>query len=203
MKPRTLVVGAISLWVILVIVGAIDLLARAAAPASPAEVSADAASERHASFEALADPLTPSRLSIPKLGIDTMVEPVGLNARGNMTVPSTYRTVSWYRPGAKAGAAGNTVIAGHLDNSLGLPGVFERLHILSVGDTLAIEDARGESLVYNIVSMTVYDLEKAPAEEIFSTDGPSRLVLITCNGAWDKDKKSYDKRLVVVARLHQ
>lgn len=201
MKRKRFVVGtALALWVLFATIGAVDFFARTMTPVPPVEVSADVTSERHTSFEQLAEPLTPSRLSIPKLGVDTPVEPVGVNARGNMTVPSTYQTVSWYRPGAKAGAAGNTVIAGHLDNSLGLPGVFERLHTLSVGDTVAVEDAAGRSLPYSITSMTVYETGEAPAAEVFATEGPSQLVLITCNGAWDHEKKSYDKRLVVVAK---
>lgn len=209
MNKAFLISGAVTLWVVFAVIGAIDLIGgfgatdASSGALSRGRVSQVAAQEPERAapvFTPLADPLTPARLIIPKLGIDATVEPVGLNIKGNMTVPSTYHTVSWYRPGSKAGASGNAVIAGHLDNSLGMPGIFERLHTLSVGDTIHVEDAKDRSLPYRVVSLSVYDVEDAPAANIFSTEGPSQLVLITCNGAWDHEKKSYDKRLVVVAK---
>lgn len=199
---RRIIVTAVGLWIVFAAIGAVDLLAtslESASEAAPAISSADVRGNI-ASTGVFTEPLTPARLMIPRLGIDTTVEAVGKNARGNMTVPSTYQTVSWYRPGSRPGESGNAVVAGHLDNSLGLPGVFEQLHTLSLGDTVAVQGSDGKKLLYEVTSMTVYATEGAPAEDIFRTEGPSQLVLITCNGAWDHEKKSYDKRLVVVAR---
>lgn len=144
--------------------------------------------------------IIPERLVIPSLGIDAPVEHVGVNAKGNMATPSGYERVAWYKDGTLPGDIGNAVIAGHLDNSLGFPGVFESLNRLSLGERIEVVGKDGERVAFVVKRMTVYDAAKAPAQEIFGGDGvSSQLVLITCNGAWDNAQKSYEKRLVLIA----
>src|SRR5437899_369427 len=63
-------------------------------------------------------PGIPVRLRIPILGIDAVVEPVGLVA-GAMDVPVDAGDVGWYRLGPRPGATGNAVIDGHLTSAAG------------------------------------------------------------------------------------
>ncbi len=144
-------------------------------------------------------PFIPARLSIPTLHIDARIEPVGVTAQGAMGVPSLFSTVAWYRGSVRPGAPGTTVLAGHLNNAAGTTGVFEDLHQLSLGDELVVVGEEGEEARFVVREMTVYPEEKAPRERIFTEGGASRLVLVTCNGAWDHDVRTYDKRLVIFA----
>lgn len=190
---------AVFFGTIFVLYGAIDIIARLNRGAGlSTKTPAATVLARPIRTASVQTPVTPERLIIDSIGVDASVEPVGLNASGNMAVPSSYTTTSWYRDGARVGAAGSTVIAGHLNNSLGRAGVFERLHELSLGDSVVVE-GEGVRVQYTVTEMTVYDATEAPTDTIFTTAGPSRLVLITCNGAWDNGARSYEKRLVIVA----
>jgi LPXTG-site transpeptidase (sortase) family protein len=143
-------------------------------------------------------PLIPERVRIPALGVNASVEEVGQNGGGHMAAPKHFDTVAWYKLGSRPGDAGNAVIAGHLNNSLGLSGVFEQLGTLPLGSEIIVE-GEGKELRYVVRETHVYGANDAPAAAIFSTTGPSRLILITCDGAWDSGVRSYDKRLIIVA----
>ena len=149
----------------------------------------------------LSSPFIPVRIRVPALHVDAEIESVGRKADGTMKTPSSFRTTAWFNEGSLAGAEGNTVIAGHLNNAITTSGVFEHLDALSLGETIILSDASGREARYVVREMTVYETLKAPNDHIFSTTGASRVVLVTCNGAWDKGKRSYDKRLVVFADL--
>jgi sortase A len=141
----------------------------------------------------------PVRLKIPKLAIDAAVEQTGLNAKGEMGIPSNFSNVAWYRYGPLPGQQGSAVIDGHVDNGLALPGVFKRLGELAPGDELMVETAGGESLRFVVEAVERYDYRAVPTEHIFNRRDAARLNLITCAGAWLADGKTYDERLVVYA----
>lgn len=146
-------------------------------------------------------PITPSRVKIPSIGVDANVEQVDKKADGSMQSPASFQNVGWYAPGSKPGAPGNAVIAGHVNNALTTSGVFEHLSDVKVGDYVTVADASGKTLIYVVTQTAQYNLDSAPTSSIFSQSGPSQLVLITCDGAWDADAHSYNKRLVVYAKL--
>jgi LPXTG-site transpeptidase (sortase) family protein len=154
-----------------------------------------------ATAPATADPITPAHLSIPSLGVDAVVEQVGVKDDGSMQNPSSFATVGWYKYGAKPGAVGHAVFAGHVNNALGLDGVFAHLFEVNIGDKIVVTDQNGSTLTYAVESKTQYDSQNAPRDEIFKVTGPSELVLITCEGDWIPSARSYNKRLVVLARL--
>lgn len=146
-------------------------------------------------------PLIPARLAVPSIGVNATVEQVGKKADGSMATPSSFTTTGWYKLGAKPGELGNAVIAGHVNNALTKSGVFEHLSEVTVGDKITVSDASGRTLTYTVYETHQYHTDTAPAAEIFTAQGPSQLVLITCDGAWDPVARSYDKRFVVYARL--
>src|SRR3989338_10357187 len=192
-----------------VLVGAADLTARLVRGAGP-----DAAFLAFAPAAALDLPgrsgnpslsaatttagIVPSRLRIPSLGINAKIEPVGVRADGAMATPSNFDNVAWYSPGGRPGGQGSAVFAGHVNNALLKSGVFERLSQIKKGDYITVEDAAGKTLVYKVSSVEEYQPD-APTDALFATAGPSRLVLITCDGDWVPSARSYDKRLVVIA----
>ncbi len=145
--------------------------------------------------------ILPAHISIPAIGVDAPVEQVGKNATGDMGAPTDYKTVAWYLLGSRPGAPGSAVMAGHLNNSLSTSGVFANLDKLKRGDTITVTDDAGHTRTFMVVASEVYAADNAPNDLIFTTLGPSQLALITCDGAWNKGKKSFDQRLVVFARL--
>lgn len=144
-------------------------------------------------------PFVPVRVVIASIGVNAKVEQVGKTAAGAMATPKALANLGWYSLGAKPGSAGNAVFAGHVNNSLGFPGVFKKLSEIKKGDTFDVVGEEGERLTYRVETITSYQEEEAPLEEIFTKTGPSNVILITCEGAWDEATHTFDKRLVVVA----
>lgn len=143
----------------------------------------------------------PTRLRIPKLGIDSFVQHVGVNAKGNMAAPSNFVDVGWYKYGAVPGYLGSAVITGHVDNALGLPGVFTNLDDMKIGDEFFVESYGGKELRFKVVEIQSYPYTLVPLKVLFSRNDLPRLNLITCSGKWLSGERSYDERLVVYAEL--
>jgi|SRR3989338_6243710 len=143
----------------------------------------------------------PARLRVPKLGIDAFVQYVGVNAKGNMAAPSNFADVGWYKYGAVPGFVGSAVVTGHVDNGLGLPGVFKNLDELEVGDDLYVEKKDGGELHFRVAEIQTYPYTYVPLKILFSRRDLPRLNLITCSGKWLQGERSYDERLVVYAEL--
>jgi LPXTG-site transpeptidase (sortase) family protein len=214
-KDRRVRIAAFAVGVVMIAVGAADLLARVHVPAVPAATSRTAFAPGIVALEpgllaaigaiapaasATATPLVPTRLVVPALSIDAAVERVGVKQDGSMANPTSFTTVGWYGLGAKPGEPGNAVLAGHVNNGIGLSGVFARLGEIEIGERVVVR-GEGRELAYVVTAKTQYVTDQAPLEDIFTLTGPSGLVLITCEGDWDPASRSYERRLVVVARL--
>lgn len=144
----------------------------------------------------------PVRLAIPKLGVDTDVQHVGVKSSGIMANPTNFTDVGWYKDGTVPGEAGSAVIAGHVDNALALDGVFKELDTLAAGDLVYVTRRDGQRVAFRVDRLEYYDYKNAPSTQIFtSTDGRAHLNLVTCAGTWIKAEQSYDKRLVVYTTL--
>lgn len=145
------------------------------------------------------DTTPPTRLVIPSIEVDAKVQHVGVNAKGNMATPSNFKDVAWYKNGPSPGENGNAVIAGHLDNGLGLPAVFWRLRELRPGNEISIEAEDGSVQRFVVTDVQSYQYKEVPTALIFNPTGPAGLTLITCDGTWIAREKTYDRRLVVSA----
>ena len=141
----------------------------------------------------------PVRIQIPAIGVDTAVQHVGVNDKGNMANPSNFKDVGWYKYGPQPGASGSAVIAGHLDNGLGLPAVFKQLDRLKAGDEITVEAEDGSLRRFKVTGSQTYPYDDVPTEVIFNPSGSVRLNLITCAGNWITKEKTYDARLIVFA----
>lgn len=140
----------------------------------------------------------PLRLNIPSIKVDAEIEYVGLTPTGNMDVPKAPENVGWLQLGNPPGEIGTAVMAGHYGPwKSGQKSVFDDLHKLNKGDQISVEDENGNSIFFVVQEIRNYDAG-AEAPEVFSSnDGIAHLNLITCEGTWNKDSKSYSKRLVV------
>jgi sortase A len=145
----------------------------------------------------------PIKLTIPSIEVNTKIEPVGFTKKYTMAVPDSYTNVGWYKYGVFPGQKGSAVIDGHLNNGFGLKAVFARLDELKPGDLIYVDNESGEKLRFKVESLEKYDYKEAPLELIFNESDKSYLKLITCNGSWIKNDKTYDTRLVVTAVLEE
>ena len=142
----------------------------------------------------------PVRLKIPVINIDAAVESLGRTSQGDMDVPKGPDDVAWYDLGTLPGESGSAVIAGHYGTwKNGQGSVFNNLNKLNQGDKIYIEEEKGKTITFVVRERRSYD-PKADASGVFiSNDGKSHLNLITCEGSWDKNSKSYSQRLVIFA----
>jgi LPXTG-site transpeptidase (sortase) family protein len=144
---------------------------------------------------------TPVTLSIPSLELVADIVPVGITAGGNMAVPERFEDVGWYRHGYEPGIPGNAVLAGHLDTGGGKPAVFQNLQDVKIDDIVFVTNEAGETLEFIVTGMALYDYDNAPLELIFGSSEESQLNLITCDGIWLPEEKTYDQRLIVFTKL--
>ena len=146
----------------------------------------------------------PTRLIIPAINLNVHVQQAGLIAGNRMAAPTNFTDVAWYKYGPAPGMLGSAVIAGHLDNGLGLTGVFKNLKELKVGDDIQVLTATGTTLHFTVEKLVAYPYDQVPAS-IFTDNDKARLNLITCAGKWIKTPAlgwTIDHRLIVYATLN-
>ncbi|GAB3351880.1 class F sortase [Modestobacter lapidis] len=142
----------------------------------------------------------PVRLSVPALGIDAPVDPVGVEPEGEMTLPGDVDRVGWYRFGPAPGAAeGTAVVAGHVDDAEQGLGALAPLRAAEPGDELLVEAADGAVSRWQVVSRELIRKPGVPLGDLFTRSGPARLAVITCGGPFDAELRSYRDNVVVVA----
>lgn len=143
----------------------------------------------------------PSILEIKKLNIKAKFEYVGITKNGDMGVPKNPQNVAWYKLGKVPGEIGSAVVAGHFGWLNGKPAIFDKLHLLKRGDEIMVENENGQQLKFVVKLIKSYMQGENPPEVFNSNDGLAHLNLVTCQGEWDKQNKSYPKRLVVFSDL--
>lgn len=145
--------------------------------------------------------IIPYKIKIDAINVDTYVERVGVAKDGTMDVPKNIFNTAWFGEGGfRPGALGNAVIAGHLD-APGVKAVFWDLDKLKPGDKVEVTDFNGQKLTFEVTGSQIYSYNNAPLLDIFGPSAQPRLNLITCIGAFDQSRLSYDKRLVVFSKL--
>jgi Sortase domain len=145
----------------------------------------------------LPQPITGMRVAIPKLGIDTNVVRLGLNADRSLQVPTNPRLAGWWSGGTYPGRAGPAVIVGHLDSTTG-PAAFSRLGDLRPGDTIEIGH-RGSSVdTFTVTRTAIYPKKSFPTKLVYGEVPRPSLRLITCAGTYDR-RTGYEDNLIVFA----
>ena len=167
-----------------------------AAPPAPAGPSAAGPASSHA-----AAPFVPARVRVPRIGIDAPVVPVTVRPDGLLAVPADVRTAGWWSAGAPAAApSGTVVLAGHVDSARQGPGAFFGIRALEPGDRVILSSASGRTTAYTVAARRQYPKNALPAGQVFDQDTPSRLVLVTCGGSFDRATRHYSDNVVVYAR---
>lgn len=161
-------------------------------PSSPTE-------EPQAAPEPEPEPVAnPVGIGIDAIGVDAPVVDVALNDDGSMEIPEDITTVGWYELGVAPGSPnGTAVISGHVDSQEQGRGAFWDLRRLDVDDVVTVDHEDGSTSEWRVVARTAYPKEELPISDIFTRFGPPRLVLITCDGDFDRANRSYSDNVVV------
>jgi sortase (surface protein transpeptidase) len=192
-----ILVTAAAIGLAAAIVGAATIPHRmAAAPSwekpvpSPAPVAATTAPKRP-----LQGP--PTRLRVPRIGVDSSLVKLGLDKTGRLEPPEEYGEAGWYGDGPSPGDAGPAVLAGHVDSKAG-PAVFYRLHELRVGDRIEVRRGK-DTVTFTVTGVNRHPKDRFPTAAVYGpTPGPE-LRLVTCGGVFDRLRNSYRDNVVVFA----
>jgi len=144
----------------------------------------------------------PLRLKIPRIGVDAVIESVGLTPDGAMDIPKDYADTAWYEPGPRPGDQGNAAIAGHVDSKTG-PAVFWELSKLQAGDEVFVVGSDGSERRFALTGSESYKRDDAPLGRIFGPTTGRQLNLITCDrkSTFDRTKGGYAANVVVYTEL--
>jgi hypothetical protein len=140
----------------------------------------------------------PTSITIPAIGVEARVVPVGLLEDRTMEVPEV-DTAGWYEPGPRPGEAGPAVIVGHVDSRSG-PAVFFRLRALRPGDRVVVGQAGGGERSFLVERVERQAKDALPVERIWSGTSRPVLRLITCGGSFDRSTGHYRDNVIVYAR---
>jgi hypothetical protein len=139
----------------------------------------------------------PTRVRVPKLGVESSLVGLRLGAGGELEAPEDFQQAGWYAQGTVPGEVGPAVIAGHVDSKRG-PAVFYRLVDLREGDRIEVQ-RDGVWLPFRVVHTGRYPKNKFPTAEDYGPTPTAELRLITCGGTFDDSAGSYRDNLVVYA----
>jgi LPXTG-site transpeptidase (sortase) family protein len=136
----------------------------------------------------------PGRLSVPAIGVDAGIIPVGVTRAGSLAIGRSVRDVYRWRDGVQPGQRGSAVLAGHTWSQGA--GVFDDLGRLRPGHRVVVGRHRFEvTRVRRVTRMS-----RREVAHLFSDRGRARLVLITCGDRNDLTGV-YRTRIIVHARM--
>jgi sortase (surface protein transpeptidase) len=138
----------------------------------------------------------PMYMAVPSVGLYAPIQNVGINAKGEMDVPSgKTNNIGWYKYGASPGEQGSAVLDAHVFAA------FSKLQYVGPNADVYISMASGKILHFVVSSSTVYPLKGLSSNILFANDGIERMNLVTCAGNLTADRSTYDHRLVVYTTL--
>jgi len=149
------------------------------------------------------DKVVPTRVAVPRLKINAPVEEVGLSKDGSVETPTLDepQMTGWYNRGPTPGQKGPAVILGHIDTAKTGPAVFYKLKDLKAGDKVTVTRKDGSQADFTVQKLEDVSKEQFPSQKVYGDLTYSGLRLITCGGAFDKSKGSYEDNTIVFAKL--
>ncbi len=148
-----------------------------------------------------AEPLAPSRLVAADVGLDLRVVPEGVDADGNMALPTDLAEIGWYQYASGLDAErGAVVLAGHVDTLEGGVGPLVRLKQARPGQLVQVTGADGVQRSFVVTEVENIQKGERSLDSVFDAEGEYRLVIITCGGTFDRAARSYTENVVVTAR---
>lgn len=143
----------------------------------------------------------PQKIVLPSLGVSSCVQKVGLTKQGAVAAPTNIHLAGWYTHSVRPGERGVSVIDGHVQGRYS-KGIFKDLGKLRSGASIQVQLGSGQWLEFEVVQSGTYPADTAGQEMLKPIEDVDRqLTLITCTGTYDKQTKTYDKRVIVRAKL--
>lgn len=157
------------------------------------------------------DTASPLSIVIEEAGVDARVEKRNI-IDGVMEPPSGPADVAWYQQTDLLGEVGNVVLVGYADYWDIGPAVFANLYDLAEGDEIVATGTDGNTYVYAVASVDLYDVAdllddtetlivRPSSGEIIGPTREASITLITCGGEFDYDRSEYLSRVVVRGTL--
>jgi sortase (surface protein transpeptidase) len=144
--------------------------------------------------------LTPTRVAIPSIGVESDLETLGLESDGRIQPPVAWEKAGWYSKGVVPGDVGPAVIAGHVDSPYG-PAVFLDLAQLTEGDEIQVTLSDGSVDTYRVDGSLSASKADFPTSEVYRSTPTPQLRVITCGGDYNPATGHYVDNLVVFATL--
>jgi LPXTG-site transpeptidase (sortase) family protein len=165
---------------------------------SPVAHSNRAPSEQPVGLPYNVPPNQPKQISLPTIDTTGYIQQVGTIA-GGVGTPDSIFMAGWYNQTVKPGAAGLSIIDGHVQGAY-KPGVFKNLINLKSGDTFTVTFGDNSVRTFKVLRLQSYSVtDAAPALFARDTSIKAQLNLITCTGKYDTVNKQFNQRLVVVS----
>ena len=142
----------------------------------------------------------PVRVLIPALKVAAATVELGVGSGGALETPRDPDDVGWFVGAHTPGGPGTAVVAGHVTWN-GRPTVFHRLDQLKAGDKVRVDRADGTTAQFAVTRRETFSKQGFPTQEVYGGSATPQLILITCGGAYDADRRYYDSNVVVWARL--
>ncbi len=144
-------------------------------------------------------PGPPTRVQIPSIHVDSTLESLSRNAKGEINPPRVVSEAGWDTAGVMPGDRGPAVIAGHVD-SVNSPGVFFELRTLKPDAIVKVERG-GVWLTFRVTIVEEYPKDKFPTAKVYRPTPDPELRVITCGGDFDTVHGRYYDNIVVYAVL--
>lgn len=129
-------------------------------------------------------PSRPVRVRIPAIGVDTVVNPIGLAPDGTLAVPQPgphLDQAAWFENSPTPGQPGPSIIEGHVDSVEG-PSVFFRLGDIKPGDTVVVTRKDGSVVTFRVNAVRDFLKSRFPTNLVYGSQlGEPTLRIITCS----------------------
>ncbi len=159
----------------------------------------DPATADHAEAATQSGTPRPSQVVVPSVGIDAVLEPVGVDDEQRLVVPPP-ESAGWFDGRPAPGETGPAVLVGHVDSQEG-PAVFHGLDRVSPGDEVVVTDEDGERFTFEVERTEVVAKSNFPTAAVYDPVDRAELRLITCGGPFDAEAGSYRDNVIVYAVL--
>lgn len=143
---------------------------------------------------------TPTRVTIPAIGVSSSLEDLHRGAAGELDPPEDWDSAGWFSDGIVPGEVGPAVIAGHVDSPTAAA-VFFRLDELVPGDEITVAMSDGTTRTFTVDRSERAAKSAFPTSDVYGTAPTPQLRLITCDGTFDTATGHYTDNLIVFAEL--
>jgi hypothetical protein len=142
----------------------------------------------------------PVSVRVPRIGVNSSLIPLGLNADHTIQVPpvSTPMQAGWYTLAPTPGEVGPAIILGHVDGNK-QPGVFIRLRELVPGDEVLVTQKDGGTARFVVHRIDQVPKDQFPTEAVYGDTDVPELRLIPCGGIFDRATHNYRDNIIVYA----